>query len=443
MPELRLSEWDRVAASEEGRGAVLRGLYLSDPMTVKVAKALSRGNRLRVSENRQGLVLESRQHVGVVQLGQVRVRITPKLQVDDLWHILAYGLGLRHPERNPPAGLSLSADFADLLALLLVREADALLRSGMRRGYVNRSEWLAAPRGRPILTEVASHSPLDRAALPCRYHHFETDTLDNQVVLAGLQLARHAARAPAVMADLGRAARGWAPLCREIRLSGQTMDEAARCRSRLTAHYEPAHSLVRAFVEQGGLDDEWDAGEQPIPGFLWDMSKLFEAFVVRFLTEHLETVEVCPQHTLKHLFRVVSPATGFRSPRPRPDIVLRRDRRVVGVIDTKYRDLGSGSIPRDILYQLSVYALAWLDDQRSDVPATVLYPRLGPAPTDRVVALRHGFRASESHIRFRAIDWSQASQALRNGDANQTPADIAAAWMRDVVASPLPAVSAL
>lgn len=412
MPELRMREWDRIAASDEARGAPLRGVFLDDPEIAAAADRLTTGRRLLVTEERSGLVVRSFQHVGVVQLGPLRIRIDPKLEVTDLWHILAYALGLRRWNRLPPAGLELSAGFVDLLALLLAQEADALFRTGIRRGYVGRREWLSVPRGRPDMARIAAHSPLTRPALPCHHHAFETDTPDNSVVLSGLVLARRLASLPLVVAEVGRGIQRWSEICVPIPLDRAILDTVDRARNRLTSHYGAAHRLVRVFVEHAGLDDDRVEGEQAIPGFLWNMATLFEAFVTRFLSENLIGVEVRPQRTIRQLYRAISPS-GTRAPRPRPDLVVLRGGAVEGVFDTKYRDLSRGPIPREILYQLSVYALAWQDDRGRDVPATVLYPFPGAPPPDRVLALRHGFRQEESRIRFRGIDWSTASRALR------------------------------
>jgi 5-methylcytosine-specific restriction enzyme subunit McrC len=59
-----------------------------------------------------------------------------------------------------------------------------------------------------------------------------------------------------------------------------------------------------------------------------------------------------------------------RTPTPRPDYVVRRKGRVVAIADAKYRDLWERDLPRDMLYQLSVYALSH-EECRT---ATILYP---------------------------------------------------------------------
>ena len=222
MRHLRLEEWETIGAAPTGRGIELRDLWLDDPCIAKAANQL--GDCLRVGENRHGLTLAARQHVGAVQMGSLRVVIRPKIPADELWHILSYGLGLPAISRHAPIGIaSPEATFQDLLAMLLHAEAQRLQGRGIRRGYVRRHAWLEAPRGQIDLDEIARHGVLTRAALPCTYHEMSADILANQVVLAGLRVAKRVVESTPLRARLDREIASWSEICSRISLSQQTL----------------------------------------------------------------------------------------------------------------------------------------------------------------------------------------------------------------------------
>ena len=75
-------------------------------------------------------------------------------------------------------------------------------------------------------------------------------------------------------------------------------------------------------------------------------------------------------------------------PRPRPDYAVKQGRKVVTLLDAKYRDLWEKSLLRDMLYQLSVYALR----QPRSSTAAILYP------TDAPIASASGGEINELEL---------------------------------------------
>ena len=69
----------------------------------------------------------------------------------------------------------------------------------------------------------------------------------------------------------------------------------------------------------------------------------------------------------------------------KPDFVVLQGTTVAAVLDAKYRDLWQDSLPRDMLYQLALYALGPAGAIRR---STIVYPTLESAAMDQVIAIQ-------------------------------------------------------
>jgi 5-methylcytosine-specific restriction enzyme subunit McrC len=385
---------------------------LSEPARRR-ADQLADHQALFVVDHRDGLIVRSRQHVGVVQLDDLRISVRPKVATSTLWTLVEYGLGLDAPLALPPTNYELAPNVPDLVARMMLLAARRLRRDGVSRGYIEQREWLTTPRGRPDLATLARHQPLTRAALPCRHHAFTTDIVANRAVLAALGFARRSLRDPRLRSLLHQEHEAWRSVCRPVDLDHHLLERADRQRTRLLDRYADAHRLARFLLEGLGPDELVD-GQQPLPGLMWNMATLFERAVARFLGDHLEPpLSVTTQHRLRELFSVVS-GPARRPPSPRPDLVAYRGDAVTAVLDTKYRDLSATSLPREILYQMSVYSLAF--GGARPVPAIVLYAVPDGTRTDSILRLNveHG---APRVIVLRAVGLDDLAHATRDAAA--------------------------
>jgi 5-methylcytosine-specific restriction enzyme subunit McrC len=90
------------------------------------------------------------------------------------------------------------------------------------------------------------------------------------------------------------------------------------------------------------------------------MNALWQRLMGRVLREWLPDVVVKEEHSLRELIRP-DPAYDPRRQRahvPRPDYAVYDRGRLTNFLDAKYRDIWEKGLPRDMLYQLAIYASA-------------------------------------------------------------------------------------
>jgi len=368
---ITLSEWETLGPADCPE---LVGRFLdASAGTRHVVERLTESNLLGLTELRRGLQVKAYSHVGRIRVGDLSVTVLPKIKGASLLSLVRYAYGFRRLNLiSDSTHLVDQCGFEDLLICQLNAEVQELVSRGLRRAYIGTSERLSSPRGRIDLTRMALDGGKITATLPCLHHPRNEDTFLNRVLMAGLRLAATMAS----VVDLRRESRRLASLMEEqvssIRLDGIVLDRAARQMNRLTAAYSPALSIIRLLVEAQGVVFEGQTTTTTLPGFLFDMNAFFQSLVSRFLRDNLPGHSVRDEHGLKGMMRY-SPTFNpqrRRSPTPRPDYVVTQRGRICSILDAKYRDLWEKQLPREMLYQLVVYAIS----HRQRPQSSILYP---------------------------------------------------------------------
>jgi len=100
----------------------------------------------------------------------------------------------------------------------------------------------------------------------------------------------------------------------------------------------------------------------------------------RFLRENLPGCQVRDEHALKGMIRYSREFNPRRqrAPTPRPDFIVTRQGSPSSILDAKYRDLWANPLPREMLYQLVVYAVSL----RQRPQSSIIYPTMDPLARD-------------------------------------------------------------
>jgi 5-methylcytosine-specific restriction enzyme subunit McrC len=130
------------------------------------------------------------------------------------------------------------------------------------------------------------------------------------------------------------------------------------------------------------------------------------------LADNLRGYDVKEEYALTEMMRYLPGLNPRhrRSPTPRPDFVVKKGDTVVRLLDAKYRDLWERELPRDMLYQLAMYALS----QPQPSTATILFPTMNVDATAAVVEIRDPVRpAALGYVELRPVVLGAVVDVLR------------------------------
>lgn len=412
MPDLRLWEWQERGPEGE---PILRDRFLEESGPSRFLSDIKGKGVLDIEELRRGLLVKAYSHVGRVRVDDLTITIQPKIAPRELLKLVRYAYGLRDLRLFATAEYQ-SGDslFQDLLAAQLLVEVRELIGGGISRHYVEVNAELSTPRGRIDFGALASRPNWNRATVPCRENPRSTDNLLNRVLRAGVDLAAEAAQERTLRYDLKRVLAELCEIAGPMELTETALVQANRAVTRATTAYGPALRLIEFLLlsRRTSLDGE---GSVRLPGFLFDMNRFFQELVARFLRDFSGSLQVSEEHSLTGLMRYQPSHNprGRRSPLPRPDFTIRDGDKLVTFLDAKYRDLWERDLPREMLYQLAMYALSHGSVGR----AAIVYPSHTGIAREAVIEISDmEGSTSRAQVALRPFDLSAVARIVEDRD---------------------------
>ncbi len=298
--------------------------------------------------------------VGYVPVGpELALYIQPKVSLDNLFRLLAYGHGLHRFLPGIVQTGSLPA-FYSHLAAVLARGVLQRARQGLHSDYLPRQEQLPVVRGRLQLTPAALTRP--GSTLTCRYDQHTVDIADNQILHWTL---RQIACSPLLDGEAQTAVRRAAHALQGAVSLVPYGAEACRYRpyTRLNEDYAPLHALCHFFLQHSG--PIYQVGDRPMLPFLVNMAGLYEAFVAAWLKAHLPAP-----------WRITSQErVAVGDIHLAIDLVLYEGQQARAVLDTKYK--AAGRVDPADMHQVIAYAAS-----RGCREAYLIYPQALDRPVD-------------------------------------------------------------
>ena len=336
------------------------------------------------------------QHLGVFRLGTRTVQVLPKIYQSgettdapqrareatrNLLHLLQIAGDVPVREQGLASLLRRDMDWFEILTRLFAAHLREEWQRGPSRGYLLVEDDLPTLKGKWRITEQIRRPARDHQ-FAVAYDEFTADIPLNRVfrfVVERLWSATRDGENRQVLGEL----RQWLD---EVTLLPAVPASAASATllTRLNRRLEPLLNLARLFLEGGVM--QMAAGDLSAFAFVFDMNRVFEAFVVNFVRRHRKAIlppdvwdcELLPQ--ARGASRCLARVGGKPVFRLKPDLALRSGRTFPLVVDAKYKGLepevsGAGVAQGDF-NQMFAYA------HRYDCPRVVmLYPQTDDFPS--------------------------------------------------------------
>ena len=285
--------------------------------------------------------------VGAIEIGDLSVRIEPKIGVTQLLSLACYAIGkvkFQASDFNFPVEYALP----DVLALALARAARSAFSRGLLHGYLTQEETLHTVRGRIRFDDQIRRRFSIPLPIEVRYDEFTDDIMANRLVKAAARrLGRMPLRSPDARRNLG-----WVTgMLDNVSFVDFPRNDVPKVTfDRLNEHYRNVVELSRLVLQQNAFESR--RGDVRASGFLMDMNAVFQEFLTVALRETLglserafgeSRVDSLDEDNRMHL---------------RPDLVWREGGRFVFVGDAKYKRVKDERVPNADLYQLLAYVTA-------------------------------------------------------------------------------------
>ena len=302
-----------------------------------------------------------KQHVGVIQIGDVIIEILPKADkggVDDecsqnKWHDALVDMlrecGLIKLENLTNANLKLrSASLIDLYFETFLNEVQSLIHHGLVRQYRLEESNLYKLKGRLIFSRNVSENLIHKERFYTAHQVYDRNNIFNRILNKALNVLVSVTNNQGII----KSARNLQLSFEEVSDINASENAFKNLRfNRITEAYKPAIRLARLIILN--FSPDLKGGGENILAILFDMNKLFEKFICRRLKREEDNFR-------EYKLNIKGQASRefWQGKTVRPDIILEymingEQHRII--IDTKWKMLASDGPTDSDLKQVFVY----------------------------------------------------------------------------------------
>lgn len=301
--------------------------------------------------------IQNSSYAGIIQLSDKRVQFSTKVKTN-LFYLLSFLKSEKDFLYDPdfPIKIKEGVNFFDILGKLFLNELEEILKKGIIKKYISKSENLKFLRGRINMPEQMKHSISGNPKFSCIYDDLTFDNLENRIILKALNtlinLIRFNEKLRNELLDKEYFLRDWISF---IDVSPDDCDQVEY--NRINEGYETIINLSKLILSERYIRST-ERGESVGFNFIVNMNKVFEDFITELIKEILNednqfaNYRAMGQYSLNTLDE-----EGRLTIRPDLVIIEKNSGKHKLILDTKYKTNDSNND----YYQLIAYSLAMPD----------------------------------------------------------------------------------
>lgn len=325
--------------------------------------------------------LKATNHVGIVRAGDFSIEILPKIdstgKMDtrdgesvysartNLLVMLRYAFDLYPYENEIAAMRKKPADWFEILTFLYAKNLQESLKRGIFRNYITHEENLGVLKGKWLISQHLKINPFQKHRFYVQYDEFSPDNLLNQVLKHAAVQMRCQSMDASNRQKLAMLSDWMDEVFLPPALNNSVLEQIIF--TRLNERFRPLFNLAKLFLKHKATETR--VGSTNAFAYTFDMNKLFEKFIARFLQKHKGKIlegtgyEYCAilekaRGSPKWLAKDDKGNDIFKL---EPDIIFKNKNGAVPlIIDTKYKILDDEDWKKGVsqgdVYQAAAYA---------------------------------------------------------------------------------------
>jgi len=258
--------------------------------------------------------------------------------------------------------LPIGLNYVPLLAISFMSLCDKVLKVGLLRKYVKKTERLRTIKGKIDFSKLSTSKAWERTSIPCQYFDLTIDNIENQIILWCANRLIKSLRALEYSNDESYVSRKlreqFAILSQEITLRPVSKTEILNINFQSAApHYTDLMNLCKAILQESLFSfNETEKKANIGVNFIIDMDWVFEQYMTYLFQKSIVKSKYASLQVNPQSWQALCDRGRIKI---KPDLIIYKNKCPVAILDFKWKPFESKT--NTDFYQIICYALAQID----------------------------------------------------------------------------------